>query len=227
MSEKIVKDMISVLIAEDHTIVRKGLCSLLEKEPGIVVVAEAENGRDAVMKAEKTNPDVVVMDIGMPLLNGIEACRQLKKRSPEIEVIILTVHDNEEYVLQALKAGASGYLIKKAAPMDLVNAICEVHKGRSYLGSSISKTLINEYLRQSVTISDIDKDSREKDLTSRQTEVLQLLAEGYTNRETAKILCVSIKTIETHRAQIKKRLNIQKTIGLVKYALSKGLIIKE
>ena len=227
MSEKIIKDMIRVLIAEDHTIVRKGLCSLLEKEPHINVVAEAENGRDAIIKAEEINPDVVVMDIGMPLLNGIEACRQLKKRRPEIEVIILTVHDNEEYVLQSLKAGASGYLIKKAAPMDLVTAICEVHKGKSYLSSAISKTLINEYLRQSIAISYIDKDSREKDLTSRQTEVLQLLAEGYTNRETAKILCVSIKTVETHRTQIKKRLNIQKTAGLVQYAISKGLVIKE
>ncbi|MBU0465630.1 MAG: response regulator transcription factor [Proteobacteria bacterium] len=219
--------MIRVLIAEDHTIVRKGLCSLLEKEPGIVVVAEAENGRDAVIKAEEIKPDVVVMDIGMPLLNGIEACRQLKKRFPEIEIIILTVHTNEEYVLQALKAGASGYLIKRAAPSDLVTAIHEVHKGKSYLSSSISKTLINEYLRQSSTISDIDKDSREKELTSRQTEVLQLLAEGYTNREIAKILCVSIKTVETHRTQIKKRLNIKKTAGLVQYALQKGLIIKE
>jgi two-component system response regulator NreC len=219
--------MIRLLIAEDHTIVRKGLCSLLEQEPGIVVVAEAENGRDAIIKAEEVKPDVVVMDIGMPLLNGIEACRQLKKNCPEIEMIIRTVHDNEAYVMQALKAGASGYLVKKAALLDLVTAIYEVHKGRSYLGSSISKTLINEYLRQSNTISDSDKDSREKELTSRQTEVLQLLAEGYTNRETAKILCVSIKTVETHRTQIKKRLNIQKTAGLVQYAISKGLVIKE
>ncbi|MBC8441223.1 MAG: response regulator transcription factor [Deltaproteobacteria bacterium] len=219
--------MIRVLIAEDHTIVRKGLCSLLEKEPGIVVVAEAENGRDAVMKAEELTPDVVVMDIGMPLLNGIEACRQLTKSYPEIKIIILTVHDSEEYVLQALKAGASGYLVKKAAPLDLVTAIHEVHKGKSYLSSSISKTLINEYLRQSNTISDLYKDSREKELTSRQTEVLQLLAEGYTNREIAKILSVSIKTIETHRSQIKARLNIKKTAGLVQYALQKGLIIKE
>ena len=227
MGNKIIKDMIRVIIAEDHTIVRKGICSLLEKESGIVVVAEAENGRDAIIKAEELKPDVAVMDIGMPLLNGIEACRQLKKRCPEIEIIILTVHDNEEYVMQALKAGASGYLVKKAAPLDLVTAIYEVHKGKSYLSSSISKTLINEYLRQSNTISDIDKDSREKELTSRQTEVLQLLAEGYTNREIAKILCVSIKTIETHRSQIKKRLKIQKTAGLVQYAISKGLVIKE
>ncbi len=219
--------MIRVLVADDHTIVRKGLCSLLEKEPGIVVVAEAENGRDAIIKAEEIKPDVVVMDIGMPLLNGIEACRQLKKCCPEIEIIILTVHTNEEYVLQALKAGASGYLAKKAAPLDLVTAIYEVHKGKSYLSSSISKTLINEYLRQSTQISNIDKDSSKKELTSRQTEVLQLLAEGYTNREIAKILCVSIKTIETHRAQIKLRLNIKKTAGLVQYALQKGLIIKE
>ncbi|OGR23135.1 MAG: DNA-binding response regulator [Desulfobacterales bacterium RIFOXYA12_FULL_46_15] len=220
-------DVIKVLLAEDHTIVRKGLCALLEKEPGIDVVAEAENGRDAVIKAEETNPDVVVMDIGMPILNGIEASRQLKKSCPGIEIIILTVHTNEEYVLQALKSGASGYLVKRAAPLDLVTAIHEVHKGRSYLSSSISKTLINEYLRQTVTISGNIENSSEKELTSRQSEVLQLLAEGYTNREAAKILCVSIKTIETHRTQIKKKLNIQKTAGLVQYALQKGLTIKE
>lgn len=214
-------------MADDHTMVRKGLCSLLEKEPGIAVVAEAENGRDALIKAEETKPDVAVMDIGMPLLNGIEACRQLKKRCPEIKVIILTIHTNEEYILQALKAGASGYLVKKAAPLDLVTAIYEVHKGNSYLGCNVSKTLINEYLRQSARLSVIDKDSSEKELTSRQTEVLQLLAEGYTNREIANILCVSIKTIETHRSQIKMRLNIKKTAGLVQYALQKGLITKE
>ncbi|MCF8074740.1 MAG: response regulator transcription factor [Desulfotignum sp.] len=219
--------MIRVLMADDHTMVRKGLCSLLEKEPGIAVVAEAENGRDALIKAEETKPDVAVMDIGMPLLNGIEACRQLIKCCPEIKVVILTIHTNEEYILQALKAGASGYLVKKAAPLDLVTAIYEVHKGNSYLGCNVSKTLINEYLRQSARLSVIDKDSSEKELTSRQTEVLQLLAEGYTNREIANILCVSIKTIETHRSQIKMRLNIKKTAGLVQYALQKGLITKE
>lgn len=214
-------------MADDHTMVRKGLCSLLEKEPGIAVVAEAENGRDALIKAKETNPDVAVMDIGMPLLNGIEACRQLIKCCPEIKVVILTIHTNEEYILQAFKAGASGYLVKKAAPLDLVTAIYEVHKGNSYLGCNVSKTLINEYLRQSARLSVIDKDSSEKELTSRQTEVLQLLAEGYTNREIANILCVSIKTIETHRSQIKMRLNIKKTAGLVQYALQKGLITKE
>lgn len=227
LGDKIIKDMIRVLMTDDHTMVRKGLCSLLEKEPGIAVVAEAENGRDALIKAEETKPDVAVMDIGMPLLNGIEACRQLKKRCPEIKVIILTIHTNEEYILQALKAGASGYLVKKAAPLDLVTAIYEVHKGKSYIGCNVSKTLIDEYLRQSARLSVIDKDSSEKELTSRQTEVLQLLAEGYTNREIANILCVSIKTIETHRSQIKMRLNIKKTAGLVQYALQKGLITKE
>ncbi|MBU1344143.1 MAG: response regulator transcription factor [Proteobacteria bacterium] len=220
-------DMIRVLIAEDHTIVRKGIRSLLEKEPDIEVVAEAENGREAITKSGEIGPDVVVMDIGMPILNGIEASRQLKKNYPKIEIIILTMHSSEEYVLQALRSGASGYLVKKAAPSDLVTAIHEVHKGRSYLSASVSKTLIKEYLRQTGTISENEKIDRETELTSRQTEVLQLLAEGYTNRETANILSVSIKTIETHRTQIKKRLNIQKTAGLVQYALQKGLIIKE
>ena len=220
-------NVIKVLLAEDHTIVRKGLCALLEKEVDINVVAEAENGREVIEKVQDTKPDVVVMDIGMPILNGIETLRQLKKGYPEIKVIILTVHTSEEYVLQALKFGASGYLVKKAAPSDLVAAIHEVYKGKSYLSTSISRTLIDEYLRQGVILSSNDKSSDEKKLTSRQSEVLQLLAEGYTNRETAKILSVSIKTVETHRAQIKKRLNIKKTAGLVQYALQKGLIINE
>ena len=220
-------NVIKVLLAEDHTIVRKGLCALLEKEVDINIVAEAENGREAIEKAQETKPDVVVMDIGMPILNGIEALRQLRKCCPEIKIIILTVHKNEEYILQALKFGASGYLVKKAAPSDLVAAIHEVHNGKSYLSTSISKTLIDEYLRQGVILSSNGKSYDEKELTSRQSEVLQLLAEGYTNREIAQILCVSIKTVETHRAQIKKRLNIKKTAGLVQYALQKGLIINE
>ena len=220
-------NVIKVLLAEDHTIVRKGLCALLEKEVDINIVAEAENGREAIEKAQETKPDVVVMDIGMPILNGIETLRQLKKGYPEIKVIILTVHTSEEYVLQALKFGASGYLVKKAAPSDLVAAIHEVHNGKSYLSTSISKTLIDEYLRQGVILSSNGKSYDEKELTSRQSEVLQLLAEGYTNREIAQILCVSIKTVETHRTQIKKRLNIKKTTGLVQYALQKGLITNE
>jgi len=220
-------NVIKVLLAEDHTIVRKGLCALLEKEVDINIVAEAENGREAIEKAQETKPDVVVMDIGMPILNGIEALRQLRKCCPEIKIIILTVHKNEEYILQALKFGASGYLVKKAAPSDLVAAIHEVHNGKSYLSTSISKTLIDEYLRQGVILSSNGKSYDEKELTSRQSEVLQLLAEGYTNREIAQILCVSIKTVETHRTQIKKRLNIKKTTGLVQYALQKGLITNE
>ena len=220
-------NVIKVLLAEDHTIVRKGLCALLEKEVDINIVAEAENGREAIEKAQETKPDVVVMDIGMPILNGIEALRQLRKCCPEIKIIILTVHKNEEYILQALKFGASGYLVKKAAPSDLVAAIHEVHNGKSYLSTSISKTLIDEYLRQGVILSSNGKSYDEKELTSRQSEVLQLLAEGHTNREIAQILCVSIKTVETHRTQIKKRLNIKKTTGLVQYALKKGLITNE
>jgi len=220
-------NVIKVLLAEDHTIVRKGLCALLEKEVDINIVAEAENGREAIEKAQETKPDVVVMDIGMPILNGIEALRQLRKCCPEIKIIILTVHKNEEYILQALKFGASGYLVKKAAPSDLVAAIHEVHNGKSYLSTSISKTLIDEYLRQGVILSSNGKSYDEKELTSRQSEVLQLLAEGCTNREIAQILCVSIKTVETHRTQIKKRLNIKKTTGLVQYALKKGLITNE
>jgi len=145
-------DKTRVLLAEDHTIVRKGLRSLLDKETGIEVVGEAEDGREAIVKAEELHPDVVVMDIAMPGLNGLEATRQIKKRFSDIKIIILTMHANEEYILQSLKAGASGYLIKKAAPAELISAINAVHNGHSFLSPSISRMVIDEYIRRSKEI---------------------------------------------------------------------------
>lgn len=218
-------DTIRVLLAEDHTIVRKGLRSLLDRDIGIKIVGEAEDGREAVKKAEKLQPDVVVMDIAMPGLNGLEATRQLKKRFPEMKFIILTVHDNEEYILQTLRAGASGYLIKKAAPADLIEAIQAVHRGDSFLSPSISKTVIDEYIRQAEIKS--ESDIIYGKLTNREREVFQLIIEGHKNREIGNLLHVSPKTVETHKANIMKKLNISSTAELVRYAMDKGLVIKD
>ncbi|MBE9547617.1 MAG: response regulator transcription factor, partial [Proteobacteria bacterium] len=209
-----------VLLAEDHTIVRKGLRSLLDKETGIKVVGEAEDGRKAIVKAEELHPDVVVMDIAMPGLNGLEATRQIKKRFPDMKIIILTMHANEEYILQSLKAGASGYLVKKAAPAELISAINAVHKGDSFLSPSISRTVIDEYIRRSKEISE-GKEGFEQ-LTVREREVLQLIAEGRKTREIAELLYISIKTVETHRSHIMNKLDIHSTAELTRYAIRKG-----
>ena len=215
-------DKTRVLLVEDHTIVRKGLRSLLDKETGIKVVEEAEDGREAILKAEELHPDVVVMDIAMPGLNGLEATRQIKKRFPDIKIIILTMHANEEYILQSLKAGASGYLIKKAAPVELISAINAVHKGNSFLSPSISRTVIDEYIRRSKEISEGAEGFEQ--LTVREREVLQLIAEGHKTREIAELLYISIKTVETHRAHIMNKLDIHSTAELTRYAIRKGII---
>jgi len=213
---------IKVLLAEDHTIVRKGLCSLLDRENGIKVIGEAEDGREAMRKAEALEPDVVLMDIAMPGLNGLEATRQLKKRFPEMKIIILTMHANEEYVLETLRAGASGYLVKKTAPDDLISAIRAVYKGDSFLSPSISRTVIDEYIRK------VDKpgerDETYEKLTNREREVLQLIAEGYKTTEIADKLYISKKTVETHRANIMKKLEIRSTAKLTRYAVRKRIV---
>ena len=218
-------DTIRVLLADDHTIVRKGLRSLLDSDIGIIIVGEAKDGREAVKKAEKLQPDVVVMDIAMPGLNGLEATRQIKKRFPGMKIIILTVHANEEYVLQTLRVGASGYLVKKAAPGDLIEAIQAVYKGDSFLSPSISRTVIDEYIRQVETKS--ERDIIYGKLTNREREIFQLIIEGHKNREIADLLYVSIKTVETHKAHIMDKLNVHSTAKLIRYAMDKDLIIKD
>ena len=213
---------IKVLLADDHTIVRKGLCSLLEEEEGIEVIGEAEDGREAIKLVEKLHPDIVVMDIAMPGLNGLEATRQLRRLYPEIKILILSMYANEEYVFQTLQAGAEGYLVKKAAPSELVLAIKAVHQGNSFLSTSISRTVINEYIRRADKIS--EGDNAFENLTARETEVLQLITEGRKNREIAELLYISIKTVETHRAHIMDKLDIHSTAELTQYAISKGII---
>ena len=212
---------IRVLLAEDHTIVRKGLRSLLDGEAGIEVIGEAEDGREAVEKVQQLLPDVVLMDIAMPGLNGLEATRQIKKRFPEVQVLILTMHANEEYIFQILRAGASGYVVKQAAPTELISAIRAAYRGDSFLSPSISRTVIQEYIRQAEAMA--EKDSYDQ-LTTREREVLQLIAEGHSNREIAELLHISVKTVETHRANLMDKLDIHSTAELTQYAMRKGVI---
>jgi two-component system response regulator NreC len=212
---------IRVLLAEDHTIVRKGLRSLLDADPAITVVGEAENGRQAIDQVERLLPDVVVMDIAMPGLNGLEATRQIKKRFPEVQVLILTVHTAQEYILQILRAGASGYLVKQAAPTDLVQAIQAAHRGDTFLSPSISRKVIEEYVLQASAAAELDSYDT---LTDREREVLQLIAEGSSTRQIAEQLHISVKTVETHRAHLMDKLQLRSTAELTQYAIRKGVI---
>jgi len=212
---------VKLLLADDHKIVRQGIKKLLEEEPDLQVAGEAANGREAVKKATELKPDVILMDITLSNLNGLEATKQIKKVLPDVKVIMLTMHKNEEYVLQSFQAGASGYILKEGAVEELVSAIRSIHQDQSFLSPSISKTLIDAYLRKMET----GKTETPFDLlTDREREVLQLIAEGYTNREVAKSLFISVKTVEAHRAHIMQKLNIHDIAKLVKYAIQKGLV---
>jgi two-component system response regulator NreC len=212
---------IRLLVADDHKIFRQGITKLLEQEPDLQVVGEAADGREAVKKATELKPDLVLMDIAMANLNGLEATKQIKKVLPETKIIMVTMHKNEEYILQSFQAGASGYILKEGAVEELVNAIRSIHQDKSFLSPTISKTLIDAYLRKMET----GKTETPFDLlTDREREVLQLIAEGYTNREVAKSLFISVKTVEAHRAHIMQKLNIHDVAKLVKYAIQKGLV---
>jgi len=212
---------IKILLAEDHTIVRQGLSALLRSEPDIEVVGEASDGSEAVEMAKKINPDVVLMDIAMRHLNGIEATRKIKKLFPYMKVLVLTMYDNEEWIFQILKAGASGYLIKDSAMTDLVSAIRTIHQGGSFLSPSISKKVIDEYIRK----AEIGEKKGVDDLlSSREREILQLIAEGQSVTQIASLLCISKKTVEAHKTHIMEKLNIHDKVGLIKYAIRTGLI---
>ena len=211
---------IRVLLAEDHTIVRKGLRSLLDGEVGMEVIGEAEDGREAIQMTQQLLPDVVLMDISMPELNGLEATRQIKERFPEVKVLVLTRHADEEYVFQILRAGASGYVVKKAAPAELILAIQAVYRGDSFLSPSISRHVIEEYIRKADAMEENSYDR----LTDREREVLQLIAEGHPNREIAELLHISVKTVENHRASLMDKLHIYSTAELTRYAIRKGVI---
>jgi len=213
---------IRVVIADDHTIFREGLCSLLADREDITVVGEASNGREAVEKVESLEPDIVIIDISMPVLNGFEATIQIKRRFPGCKVLVLTMHENPEFVRSILRAGASGYLVKKSAASHLFDAIKAIYRGEAFFSPSVSRMLLEE-LRE----HGHEEEYKEPTLTNREREVLQLVAEGHTNMEIADDLCLSVKTVEGHKNNIKKKLGIRDQAGLIKYALSKGIINME
>ncbi len=212
---------IRVLLADDHTVIRTGLRLVLEQEPDLVVVGEAADGRQAVELADSLSPDVVVMDLGMPNLNGIEASRRITEAHPKIGIVVLSMHSDETYVLRALKAGARGYLLKDSASEDLVRAVRAVSERKSYFSPAVGKMLLEDYMRKLQRSG--AEDSYEL-LTPREREILQLIAEGKSNKEIAHQLNLSLYTVETHRAHIMQKLNLQSVPELVLYAVRRGII---
>jgi two-component system response regulator NreC len=212
-----------VLLADDHAILREGLRMVLDAQPQIAVVGEAEDGRQAVEMAERLHPDVVVMDIAMPNLNGLEATRQIKRRFPEIRVVILTMHENHQYLMQIVKAGATGAVLKRSAGTELLTAIRAASHGESYFSPSIAKMMLEDYRVR------LDRDHVDDPevLTEREREVLQLVAEGKSNQEIADALVVSIKTVQTHRAHIMEKLDMHDRTELVKYAIRTGMVTSD
>jgi two-component system response regulator NreC len=211
---------IRILLADDHTILRAGIRLLLEGEPDMLVVGEAEDGRTAVKLVCQLKPDIVLMDIAMPLLNGLEATRQIKHDHPRVKVLILTMHENEEYIRQALTSGAMGYILKDAAARELLDAIHTVQRGEAVLSPAITRLVIENYLRW----GDLQKDDTSDGLSPREREVLQLIAEGYTSKQISEILCISIKTVQAHRSNLMSKLNLHDRADLIKYAIQRKII---
>jgi DNA-binding NarL/FixJ family response regulator len=206
---------IRILLADDHLVVREGLRSLLEVA-GFKVVGEARDGREALKLARMLEPEVTVMDIGMPGLNGVDACRELLREVPEMRIIVLTVHGEDAYVIEALRSGARGYVLKTQAGSDLVRAIGEVTQGRIYLSPSVSSAVVQAFLAGSTSPAD--------PLTPREREVLQLVAEGRTARQIADVLRISVKTVEFHKARLMDQLQVRSTAELTRYAVQHGIV---
>jgi DNA-binding NarL/FixJ family response regulator len=221
---------IRVILADDHALVRAGIRALLAGLEGVEVVAEASNGRHALQLVEANRPDVVLMDISMPELNGLDAVEKITRDFPKVRVIILSMHANEEYVLHALQAGAAGYLLKDAGIAELELAVRAVGRGETYLSPTVSRSVIEDYLRRlgsPAEVGVLPPVPAGAQLTPRQREVLQLIAEGRTTQEIAERLQVGVKTVETHRAQLMERLDIHEVAGLVRYAIRIGLITSD
>jgi len=215
-------DSIRVIVVDDQTLVREGVRALIEAHDGIEVVGEAENGKAALMKVRELSPDVVVMDLSMPELNGIEATRQIARSFPRTRILALTMYGDEKYVFQALKAGAAGYILKTATGAELAGAIRAVHGGSPYFSAAVSRKIMDSYLSEDdKTTKSVQSDH----LTGREREVLQLVAEGYSNTKVAELMGISVKTVETHRSNIMKKVGVHDVTGLVKYAIKRGIII--
>jgi two-component system, NarL family, response regulator NreC len=210
-----------ILLADDHTLVRQGFRKILESQPEWQVVAEAGDGRQAVRLTLSLQPDVVILDIGMPLQNGIEATRQIVRRLPGIRVLILSMHAEEAYITQALQAGATGYLLKDSADTDLIRGIADVAAGKSFFSPIVAKVMLDDYVRHLAEKGIVD---RYDSLSEREREIFQLIAEGHSNKEAADVLSVSPATVQTHRAHILQKLDLHNTAELVLYAVRHGVI---
>lgn len=208
-------------MGDDHTVVRQGLRKILEERGDWEVVAEAGDGRAAVRHVLELVPDVAVLDIGMPLLNGIEATRQIVRRAPTVRVLILSMHADEVYITQALQAGAKGYLLKDSADTDLIHALADVAAGRSFFSPVVAKVMLDDYVRHLAHKGIVD---RYEALSEREREVFQLIAEGHSNKEMAALLNISPATIETHRGHILQKLDLHSTAEVVLYAVRRGVI---
>lgn len=214
-------EAIRLLLADDHAVVRSGLRLLLEAQPDLAIVGEAENGEEAIRRTAELRPDVVLMDIEMPGMNGIEAARRIKAQSPGTSVLALTMYEDDQYFFEMLRAGASGYVPKRAAPDELASAIRAVSRGEVFIHPSLAGRLVQDYLQR----CDVEvQEQATGDLTPREQEVLTLIAQGLSNNEIADQLVISAKTVDRHRENIMRKLNLHSRVDLVKYALRKGLI---
>jgi DNA-binding NarL/FixJ family response regulator len=213
--------MIRIILADDHTIMRSGLRAVLERYPDMKVVGEASDGRTAVQNVDELRPDVVIMDVAMPTLNGIEAARQISSKHQDVAIVVLSMHSDESYVLRALKAGARAYLLKDSAEGDLIAAIRAVSEGKAFFSPAISRMLVDDYMRQ---LQQRGVEDSYELLTTREREILQLLAEGRSNKDIARLLDLSLYTVETHRSNIMQKLNLHGMPELMLYAIRKGVI---
>jgi DNA-binding NarL/FixJ family response regulator len=210
-----------ILLGDDHTLVRQGVCKIIEEQAEWKVVGQVSDGREAVRQGLALQPDVAVLDIGMPLLNGIEATRQLVRRLPNLHVLILSMHADEAYITRALQAGAQGYLLKDSADIDLIRAVTAVSAGKSFFSPAVARVMLDDYVRHLAGRGVVD---RYESLSEREREIFQLIAEGHSNKEVADLLCVSPATVETHRAHILQKLDVHNTAELVLYAVRRGVI---
>ncbi len=213
--------MIRIILADDHALMRRGLRLVLEQQKDFVVVGEANDGREAITLAESLKPDVAVLDITMPNLNGIEAARQINAKQPNVAIVVLSIHADEGYVLRALKSGVRGYLLKESPESDFIQAIRSVSEGKAFFSPAVSRMLVEDYVRQ---LQDKDIEDSYDLLTAREREILQLIAEGKSNKDVAQMLNLSLYTVETHRSNIHEKLNLHSVPELILYAVRKGVI---
>jgi len=217
---------IRIVIADDHMILRSGLRKLLSEQPEIEVIGEADDGNEAVTRTVELSPDILLLDLSMPGIGGVEAIRKIKSQIPKVAIIVLTMHEDEEHFLEAVKAGASGYIPKKAADTELITAIRAVSRGENYIYHSFSKTMVKQMLNVGL-YDDVNETDDYTKLSQREQEIFKMIAQGFTNRQIAEQLFLSIKTVETYKARVMNKLNLQNRVELVRFALKQNLLAKE